>query len=152
MHTDMKPKNPLAAWKRRHRRNRTRLLLIEADWPGMQATCEKIAALVHQFVKPSEMAELAIDQIFEKAFETYLNILNKPSHSDHERLVAFIASALAMLREETAIEGHDEELLQRFVRPEFWWIFIPKATDEARLIEESEGHEDTDLPVVEEIR
>ena len=147
----MKPRNPLAAWKRRHRRNRTRLHMIEADWPGIQESCEKIAAFVHQFVKPPEMAELAIDQIFEKAFEAYLNIFNKPSHTDHERLVAFITSALAMLRQETGIEGHDEELIQRFVRPEFWWIFSPKATDEARLIEESEGHEDADLPADENI-
>ena len=56
-----------------------------------------------------------------------------------------------MLRQETGIEGHDEELIQRFVRTEFWWIFSPKATDEARLIEESEGHEDADLPADENI-
>jgi hypothetical protein len=118
--------HPLTEWKRRHRRNRTRMALLEADWPGMQETCEKIADTLSHMIKPQELAAVAIDGIFEKAFEAYLGILGKPSHTDHERLVAFMKSAFATLREETGISGIDDELVRRFVRQEFWWILIPE--------------------------
>lgn len=150
MKTELGTGNPLAAWKRR-RRNRTRLRLIEADWPGLGETCEKIADFVHQAVKPSDMAEVAIELILERAFEAYLGVLNEPSHTDHERLVAFITSALVLVREETVTGGRDEDLLQRFVRPEFWWIFRPEVPDETRGLERYENPQDVDLPVVEEI-
>ena len=77
-------------------------------------------------IKPQVLAGVAIDGTFEKAFEAYLGLLGKPGTNDHERLVAFMKSAFATLREETGISGNDDELVQRFVRQEFWWILIPE--------------------------
>ncbi|MBP1151317.1 MULTISPECIES: hypothetical protein [unclassified Methylocaldum] len=109
------------AWLNR-RRNKTRIHLLDADWPGLRQSGERIAECLDRNIDDPEGAAIALDRVLAAAWTAYLKARNQRSSTDHDRLIAFVQTVCEALRAVIPSEADDVALIQSFLPEAYGWI------------------------------
>jgi hypothetical protein len=109
------------AWLKR-RRNKTRIQLLDADWPGLKESGERIAECLDRNIADPERAAAVLDRVLAAGWTGYLNARDHRSCTDHDRLIAFVQAVCEALRAEIPSEADDVALIQSFLPEAYGWI------------------------------
>ncbi|WP_026608628.1 hypothetical protein [Methylocaldum szegediense] len=110
------PRSPSwTVWLKR-RRNKTRIQLLEADWPGLKKASEHIAEWLERSLGDQQRAAAALDRILDMGWTAYLNARSQPSSKDSDRLIAFVGAVCEALRAELLSVGNEVEDIRKRIQ------------------------------------